>query len=128
MGKELNGVVHVIIPHCLARIVTFLFSVTASCIVRTPCHRQPGVHSDIGCREPLLILLYVFAFIFLLKDFVILLLSNYVCGFVHKFSPCRDWKKAHDPLELELQVSVSCPTSLQGIEPGSFGQAVCALN
>lgn len=69
-----------------------------------------------------------FAFNFLLRDFILLLLFNYMCSFVHKFSPYRDWKKALEPLELELQVTVSYVTSLQGIEPGSFGRALCALN
>jgi hypothetical protein len=51
-----------------------------------------------------------------------------VCVFVHELSACRSWKKTLACLELGLQVIVSCLTSLQEIEPGSFQRAVCALS
>jgi hypothetical protein len=51
-----------------------------------------------------------------------------MCMLAHECRTCGGERKVLDPMELELEVVVSCLMSVLGIESRSSGKAACALN
>lgn len=53
-----------------------------------------------------------------------------VCEYVHcmHIGAYRGQKKVQDPLELKLQITVSCPTRFLGTRARSFARALSTLN
>lgn len=50
-----------------------------------------------------------------------------VCGYVHAGADAHGSQRHTDPLELELQTVLSCPTCVLEVKLGSFARAVLIL-